>query len=163
MAATAADTPVVRTSARTMTATDWGMFIVRIFLGVVFLIHGSQKVLGGPGGVLETLLGGQGLSATATGMGGMGIPVWLAYVSIFTEFAGGILLILGVLSRICGIGLFINMAVAIWLVHLPKGFFGPFGYEYPLTLAGMALAIIVGGPGAAAIADWEGKLFRRSP
>src|SRR2546423_12092914 len=119
MAATAADSSVVRTSSRTMTATDWGMFIVRIFLGVVFLIHGSQKVLGGPGGVLEGL-GGHGLSATAAGMGGMGIPVWLAYVSIFTEFAGGILLILGVLSRICGIGLFINMAVAILPVDLPK-------------------------------------------
>jgi len=158
MAATAADAPVVRTSARAFTASDWGLFIIRILLGVVFLMHGAQKVIGWP----AFPQGAHDVSGVAAGMGGLGIPLWLAYVSIFTEFVGGILLIFGVLSRVCGIGLFINMAVAIALVHFAKGFFGPFGYEYPMTLAGMALAIVVAGPGAAAIADWEGKLFRRA-
>ncbi len=55
------------------------LFILRLALGVIFLMHGSQKVLG--------LFGGQGLQASVQMFQAhMGIPRALAYTSIFTEF-----------------------------------------------------------------------------
>lgn len=151
MAVRTADNYVTRTSARTWTMSDWGLFIVRFFLGVIFVMHGAQKVFG--------VTGGHPLADSAAFMGHMGIPIYLAYLSIFTEFVGGIFLIFGFLSRVAAVGLFINMVVAIALVHFKNGFFlsggpGP-GYEYNIALIAMALAIVLGGPGALSIVDLE--------
>ena len=133
----------------------WGIFFVRVALGVIFFMHGSQKVMGWNGGF--------GLQATAQFMGDqLGLPAWLAYVSAFTEFVGGILLVLGLFSRIAAMGLLINMIVAVWKVHWAKGFFlaqTGNGYEYNLALIAMCLAIIISGPGAIALADPEGKVL----
>src|ERR1017187_7467754 len=113
--------------------------ILRLGLGVIMFAHGAQKAFG--------WFGGYGLSATVDGMGKMGLPVFLVYLSIFTEFLGGIAMIFGILTRIFGIALTINMAVAVIAVHLKNGMLGQGGFEYPLSLGLMALAISIGGPG----------------
>jgi putative oxidoreductase len=114
--------------------------ILRIGLGVIMFAHGAQKVLG--------WFGGNGLDATVAGMGkGLGIPPFLVYLSAFTEFLGGMAMIFGILTRFFGIALTINMAVAVIGVHLKNGMLGQGGYEYPLSLGLMALAISIGGPG----------------
>lgn len=137
------------------TAADWGIFFIRVVLGVIFFMHGAQKVLG--------MFGGPGLEGTVGFMGKMGVPAFLAYVSAFTEFLGGIFLVFGFLSRISAIGLFINMLVAVALVHLKNGFFMQTqGYEYNLALMAMALGIAIGGPGALHITDLERKVVTKS-
>jgi putative oxidoreductase len=120
--------------------TNWGILILRVAIGIVMFAHGSQKVLG--------IWGGKGLDTTVTMMSGMlGIPPFLVYLSAFTEFLGGLGLLLGVLTRFFGIAVIINMLVAVLAVHLKNGFFAPMGFEYPGTLACIALAITIAGPG----------------
>jgi putative oxidoreductase len=138
-------------------AAGWGIFFIRLTLGIIFFIHGSQKVLG--------WFGGHDLAVSATMMGKMGIIAPLAYLSILTEFVGGILLIIGALTRFVGVAFVINMAVAVILVHLKNGFFaegpnGP-GYEYNLALIAMSLALIFTGPGVLALGDWEPGLLSK--
>lgn len=135
----------------------WALLVLRLAVGIIFIMHGAQKTFG--------MFGGHDLSASAQSMTKMGIPIALAYVSILTELLGGVALILGVLSRVAAVGLFINMVVAVAMVHFANGFFsmgpkGP-GYEYNFALLAMTLAIVIAGPGAFAISDWEGKLLSR--
>ncbi len=114
------------------------VLLLRLVLGLVFFMHGAQKVLG--------WYGGGGLDGTVNFMGSMGVPPILAYVSSFWEFLGGIGLILGFLTRIWSAGLAINMLVAIILVH--SGFFvSEGGIEFALTLMVIAIAIFLMGPG----------------
>lgn len=116
--------------------------LVRLVLGVIFFMHGGQKVMG--------WFGGQGLAATVQMMSA-NLPVILVYLVAFGEFLGGIALIVGFLSRFAAAGIFIIMAGAIATVHWKNGFFAPGGFEYPLALAAMALAVVLGGAGCLSI------------
>jgi putative oxidoreductase len=117
------------------------LVILRVALGVVMLMHGSHKVFGG-------------LHQTAHFMGSIGIPAWLAYVASFAEFLGGILILAGFFTRAAAFVLCIDMYVAIWKVHWHNGLMGspdrP-GYEFPLSLAAIALALIICGAGPISI------------
>lgn len=123
-----------------------GLLLLRVVLGTVFFAHGAQKVMG--------WFGGYGLAGTTGFMKNtLHIPIPLAYVASFTEFLGGIALIFGFLTRLSAAGIFITMAVAILKVHLPAGFLNNDnnkggGIEYPLTLAVLALALLITGGGA---------------
>ncbi|SRR5579883_515796 len=117
---------------------DTALLLLRLALGVVFFAHGAQKVLG--------LFGGKGLGTTVSMMSGTFGPV-LPYLTAFTEFLGGIFMIFGLLTRFWGIGLTINMLVAVIAVHAKNGFFAPTGFEFPLSLLFIALAITIAGPG----------------
>jgi putative oxidoreductase len=115
--------------------------LLRIILGIIFFAHGAQKVMG--------WFGGPGL-ATAADMfqKNAGIPYPLFLLSSFTEFLGGLFVLIGLLTRIFSAGLFINMAVAVLQVHLMKGLFSANGgFEYPLTLLVVSLCIFLMGPG----------------
>ena len=155
MAVATADRAITRSEPRAVDATAWGLFVVRLGLGIIFFAHGAQKTFG--------LWGGAPLADSAAKMTHMGVPLFLAYVAILTELLGGVALVLGVFSRIAGIALIIDMAVAIALVHGKNGFFmgNPPGFEYNLALIMMALAVTIAGPGAAGLADLEAKLFSR--
>ncbi|PIR20711.1 MAG: hypothetical protein COV45_03930 [Deltaproteobacteria bacterium CG11_big_fil_rev_8_21_14_0_20_47_16] len=127
----------------------WSLSIVRVVLGIIFFMHGSQKVMG--------WFGGHGLTATVTMMSGMGMPVALVYAVCFGEFLGGIGLIVGCLSRWAAGGIAIIMFGAVATVHWQNGFFLSMspdkgnGFEYNLALIAMALAVVIGGPGKCAI------------
>lgn len=141
-------------------ASDVGLLLLRLAVGVVFVAHGSQKVLGA--------FGGPGLQHTVAMFGRMGIPAPLAYIAAFTEFLGGLGLITGLLSRLSALGIAVVMVVAILKVHLANGFFMNWamvpgrgeGYEYHLLVIGMALAVMLCGPGRFAIADVEGRILK---
>ncbi len=116
------------------------ILVIRVTLGVLMFAHGAQKVFG--------VFGGKGLDATVDGMSkGLGMPSWLAYLSCFTELVGGIGIILGVLTRFFSIAVLINMLVAVFAVHFKNGLLGPGGFEFPGSLAMLALTIALAGPG----------------
>jgi len=119
----------------------WSSLILRVMLGVVMLPHGAQKLLG--------LFGGHGFSGT---MGAftekMGIPWILAFLVIMGESFGALGLIAGFLTRFCAFGIFCIMLGAIFMVHLPNGFFMQGGgYEYHLLMIGMSLSLMISGAG----------------
>jgi putative oxidoreductase len=120
--------------------------VARLVLGVIMVAHGSQKIF--PRGALYQF---------AQFVAHMGLPYWMGYVSAFTEFFGGLLLILGLLLHLAALGIAIDMAVAIFKVHLHHGLFAPQGFELPLALFGLAIVLIGTGPGHLAA---DGYLFR---
>lgn len=75
----------------------------------------------------------------------LGMPAWLGTVSALTEFVGGILLLLGLLTRVTGLLVAINMAVAIWKVNLHQGYPGS---QYSIALLSIALVVAAFGGGA---------------
>lgn len=138
---------------------SWALTVVRVVLGVVFFLHGAQKVLG--------WFGGSPLPETVQHFMQMGLPMPVAYAVCLGEFLGGIGLIVGCLSRVAAAGIVIIMAGAIATVHAKNGFFINWfmvpdvghGFEYNLSLIAMGLAIVVGGPGCVAI---DNLLFKSS-
>lgn len=116
-----------------------GLVALRLIVGVIMIAHGYGKVFHG------------GLSQHVHRVASLGLPGWLAYASAFAEFFGGILLIVGLLTRFFSLLILIDMAVAIWKVHWKNGMFAKGGYEFPLTLATIAFALIFFGAGPIAI------------
>jgi len=112
---------------------------LRVLLGAVMIGHGYSKVFHG------------GLARHVHMVSSLGLPGWLAYPSAFTEFFGGILLIGGLATRPVSCLVLIDMAVAIWKVHFKNGMFGRGGYEFPLSLAVIAFALICFGAGPIAL------------
>jgi putative oxidoreductase len=120
--------------------------ILRLFLGVAFVMHGAQKVFGAFGGP-----GVAGVTGMLSKMG-MEPSQILAWVLSITEFGGGLCVLLGFLTRFWAAGLVIDMAVAAFKVHLANGFFASRnGFELPLALGVMALVILLTGPGSISI------------
>lgn len=122
--------------------TDIALLLLRIILGVVFIVHGGQKVLG--------WAGGPGLDGFVGHMASMHMPAVFGYLVAFGELLGGLGLLVGLLTRIAALGPVAAMAGAVLLVHLKNGFLNEgakAGYEYPLTLLVVALAVMIAGPG----------------
>ncbi len=120
----------------------WGL---RAAIGVIFIVHGSGKF--GPGFV-GFLTGPLGLPAE------LQIPIAIA------ETLGGILLIVGVFSRISASILSIIMLGAIFHVKGASNFTGEGAYEYDLLLLAACLVIIVVGPGRVSISHIAKKIPR---
>jgi putative oxidoreductase len=121
----------------------WGITLLRVTVGVVFLVHGSQKlfVMGVPG--------------VAAFFGELGIPAPLLAAGVVSavEFLAGLALILGLGTRWVAIPLACIMVVAIVTVHGSQGFFLPRGYEFVMTLLAANVALALLGSGAAALDD----------
>lgn len=117
---------------------DAGLALLRIVTGAVFLAHGAQKLFT------------YGLAAATEGFTKMGVPLPGITGPLVSglEFFGGIALILGVLTRLAGLGLAIDMLGAIVFVHLAGGFFAPKGVEFVLTLFAAAATLALTGAGS---------------
>ena len=122
----------------------YGPAVLRLIVGLVFVAHGAQKLFG--------VWGGDGLPGTAAFFAQLGLePSYpLAVVAATVEFGGGLLLILGAYTVVAAAALIVQMAVAIWAVHLPHGFFLP-GYEFNLTLIAALVCLALTGPGALSV------------
>jgi putative oxidoreductase len=104
----------------------------------VFIAHGSQKLFV------------YGFAGTSGSFADMGVPLATVagpFVGL-VEFVGGMLLVVGLATRVVAALLAVDMIVAGVLIHLPNGIFSADnGYELPLTLVAVAVAIIVAGAG----------------
>jgi putative oxidoreductase len=125
---------------------DAGLLLLRLALGIVFVLHGWQKA---------TAFGVSGLSGSLASLG-IPFPGVNAAILIATELGGGLALLAGAFARVAGALLAFAMAVATITVHLPNGFFLPNGYEFTLTLLLASLAITAAGAGAYSV---DARLF----
>jgi len=122
--------------------------MLRIPLGLIFMAHGSQKLLG--------LFGGQGLTATfKTFELKLGIPPIFTLLAIIAEFGGGFGVLAGFLTRLSAAGIASVMMVGIYKIHWANGFFlntagiagRGNGMEFNIALLGMALYLVMAGGG----------------
>ncbi len=124
------------------TRAGYGITILRILVGIIFMAHGSQKLFG--------MFGGYGLEGTGQYMASLGLnPGYLmALLSGSAEFFGGLALFLGLLARPAALVLIVMLVVAILSVHIHNGLFmANNGYEFGLALLGGAIAVLVEGAG----------------
>lgn len=119
------------------------LLVLRLVLGIIMIAHGASKVFGG-------------LSHHVQMVSSLGLPGWMAYLSAAAEFFGGIMVIAGFLTRFAALAITIDMAVAIWKVAWRGGLRGEHGYEFPLSLAAIAFALIFFGAGPIAFDSLRG-------
>ena len=126
------------------------LLLLRIASGPVFLYHGSAILFG--------YFGGPGPVAFANSHHW---PVVIGYLVGLAQFAGGLAVLAGILTRLGAACIAIVMLGAIFTVHLPHGFnVGNGGAEYALTQFLVAAALIVAGPGAYSLSTWVRRLAR---
>ena len=110
------------------------LLVMRLVLGAIMIAHGYHKVFGGFHHHMDMV-------------GSLGLPRWLAYFSMGTEFFGGIAIVPGLFTRFFSLAFVIEMGVAIWKVHFKHGLTDNGGYEFPLALAAMAFGLLSFGGG----------------
>ena len=127
------------------TSATWIPLPLRLAMATIFVAHGAQKVLGsfnGPG--FEKWIS---IPAPFSFMK----PSWLWLgAAAFSELIGGILLFLGLLTRVGAFLIACTMITALVAKHWP-GFFAPQGIEYPLSLVAICLALLISGGGIASV------------
>lgn len=121
--------------------TDLALAALRVAAGTIFAAHGAQKLFV------------YGLAGVTGAFAQMGVPLpgLVGPAIAILEFAGGVALALGLLSRLVAFGLAVDMLGAIVLVHLQAGFFLPNGIEFVLALFAMAVTVALAGGGRYAV------------
>jgi putative oxidoreductase len=115
--------------------------LVRVTAGLLLVPHGAQKLFG--------WFGGYGIEATGQFFAAkLGLPASLALVAGLIEVFGGLALAVGFATRAAAALVVGLMFVAVFQVHLGKGFFWTSGgYEYPLFWGLVALSFVIRGGG----------------
>jgi len=124
------------------TRAGYGITVLRVIVGIIFMAHGSQKLFG--------MFGGYGLEGTGQYMESLGLtPGYLmALMSGSAEFFGGLGLVVGLLARPAAVVLIVMLVIAILSVHIHNGLFmANNGYEFALALLGGAIAVLFEGAG----------------
>lgn len=106
------------------------LLLLRIALGLVFIMHGWAKW--------------QNIPGTTGFFASLGLSVFFVYLVATAELVGGIFILIGLFTRFASAVLVINMIFAILLTKIGKPFFG---YEFDLTLLLALLALVFSGSG----------------
>jgi putative oxidoreductase len=115
--------------------------VVRVIVGIIIAAHGWQKL---------TVIGPANFGQDLLAQSGVPLPIFMGYVVTCTEVIGGILLIVGLLSRLVALLLTINLVIATLMVNVHVGLLSStdgVGAELPLALIAGFLAILLAGPG----------------
>src|SRR5260370_31024125 len=105
------------------------LFFVRLTLGAIMVSHGYHKVFGG-------------LHHHAQFVASLGLPAWTAYLSAFTEFFGGLLVLVGLFTRAAAFAICIDLGVAIAKVHWHNGLTGNGGFELSFSPPNLPIALL---------------------
>jgi putative oxidoreductase len=137
-------------------ASLWSPLALRLVVGAVMGGHGAQKLFG--------WFGGPGFERTAEAFASMGLKpgAFMAGLAGGGEFFGGILLILGLFTRLAALNTAVIMGVAIVTAHATS-FFLPSGMEYALTLFAASLVLLETGGGALSIDSKLGHASATAP
>jgi putative oxidoreductase len=124
-----------------------GLLVLRLGVAAIFLSTGYDKLFGAPGKWLAWFPK-------------QGFPSYFAYIAGSLELFGGFLLVLGLLTRITGLLLAIQMAIAVWKVSLPhSGIYNVEAYGLPLMLGVACFALFTVGAGMLSL---DGATFERT-
>ena len=124
---------------------DLCLIIVRTVLAWVFIYHGARRLFG--------WFGGAGFHSSASyfaNTAGLHPGDLWAALSGVVEFGGGIAIALGLLTRLAGTGIFVDMTMAIITVTWANGINATgtkSGYELNMALGVLALVVAVFGAG----------------
>lgn len=119
---------------------DLALLVIRVVAGLIFMVHGWQKVGMGIGNV-----------AGFFGQVGAPLPALTAPLVAYLELVGGAAVILGLLARPIAAMLAFDMFMATMLVHRPNGFSGQGGMEFTTVLGATAIAVAVAGAGGLSV------------
>lgn len=120
-----------------------GLLIIRLVIGLSFMGHGAQKLFG--------WFGGYGPKGTGGWMESIGIRpgVLMAVIAGASEFVGGFLFAVGLLTPVGAILIAATMLVAIWKVHAKNGYWvDKGGIEYPFVLIAVVIGVALIGAGS---------------
>lgn len=119
----------------------WATVPLRVALGLIFIAHGAQKVFGA--------FGGRGLSAFVNAPAPFGLwPSWFWMgAAAFSELIGGVLVLLGLFTRVGAGAIAAVMVVAVFGVHRNAFFINQGGMEFALANLAMALTLLYLGGG----------------
>lgn len=120
---------------------ELGLFLIRLGLALVFIIHGWAKLTN--------------MDATVGFFASLGLAAFFAYVVALIEFLGGIALLVGYYTQVAGWLLAVVMFFAIILVKGKAGFVG--GYEFDLLLLLSSLGMAFIGSGKYSLCQWKKK------
>lgn len=122
------------------TNAGWGIAVLRVVTGIIFVGHGLPKF---------GWAGDGGLAGTAGFLESIGIPLPMvsAFLVASFEVFGGAFLVIGFLTRFWSAGLAFAMLIAVLLVHLDGGMFGSGGYQWALLLLACSIALLFEGAG----------------
>jgi putative oxidoreductase len=132
---------------------DTGLLLLRLLIGGLLAAHGAQKLFG--------WFSGHGLTGTADFLELLGWRPGRTFAILLggAELAGGVALAFGAGTPVAAGVVIAVLANAAWVVHRPNGLWNTAGgYEYPLVLAGAALALALTGPGRFSVdqlAGWQ--------
>jgi putative oxidoreductase len=137
---------------------DHALALIRIVVGLLFMGHGAQKLFG--------WFGGHGVSGTAGWLRSLGLPAATG-LTLFVglcEFLGGLGLALGLLTPFAALAITAVMLGAIATVHWSQGLWVTNnGFEYPLVLLAIAVAVGLAGPGSYALDPYLGLQWPYQP
>ena len=123
------------------------LLLLRVGVGGIFLYEGYLKLFVSPAKWLVWFPQ-------------HGFPSYFAYLAGGMEFFGGILLIVGLVTRIAGLFLAVEMGIAVWKVNLPhSGIHNVDGYGLPLMLALASFTLAAVGAGLVSV---DAATFERS-
>ena len=120
----------------------FGRLLARLFIGGMFIGHGTQKLFG--------WFGGPGIEGTTGMMDSLGLAPARqnAYAASLPETLGGVGIALGAFTPAAAASLIGTMTTAIRTVHLKNGFWSSGGgYEYNLVLLAAVFGLTENGPG----------------
>jgi putative oxidoreductase len=127
---------------------DTGKLILRVSLGVMILLHGIAKIMGGVDGIVGMV-------------GKAGLPGAFGYLVYVGEVLAPLLLIVGLWTRLAALVVAINMVVAIVLVHMGDVFTLTKQGGWALELQGMflftAIAVALLGAGRFSVGGARGR------
>ena len=129
------------------TTPTWFTLPLRLTMGLLFALHGAEKVFG--------IRGGPGLSAWMTNenyaAGLRPAWLWLAAAALF-ELIGGILILTGFLTRVGSLLVIPIMLVAIYGgIASAEGPVSLARIGYPVAMLGAAIALLIAGGGRASV------------
>lgn len=128
---------------------NFGLLLLRVGLGVMFVVHGYPKITGGVESWTQL-----GEAAAFVGLGFM--PAFWGFMAALSEFGGGLCLILGFMTRPAGILMAFTMFVAT-MMHLGRGDgFNVASHAIEVGIVFLSLALI--GPGRFSL---DCKLFSK--
>ncbi len=131
---------------------DFGLLLIRVMVGVVMMFHGAQKLFG--------MFDGMGMAKFTGFLEAMQIPMpqVSAYMAAGAEFFGGLLLVIGLLTRLSAAAVAFTMFVAAFKAHGHAFSLEHKGMEYALTLGVVAVGLMLTGAGQFSL---DAMMFRR--